>query len=173
MEEAAFRRFSALVEGNLLAAVQEIEKLKLAGLAEPITLAALEAAMDDASNYDVFELIDAVFAGQPARVAHIVRSLKDAGTSPFAVLGPFVSQLRQLQGGGGWMPRDRKQNAERFVSRIGRLEGVLSECALVDQQGKGQLLGDAWLSLERLLLRLAGVRKLTLLGEQLPAVRRA
>ena len=39
---------------------------------------------------------------------------------------------------------------------------VLSECAIIDQQGKGQLLGDAWISLENLLLRLAAVKVMPL-----------
>jgi hypothetical protein len=48
-----------------------------------------------------------------------------------------------------------------FIRRLGSAEAidrVLAQCAIVDQQGKGQLLGDVWLSLENLLLRLAGVR---------------
>ena len=51
------------------------------------------------------------------------------------------------------------------------MDRVLAQCALVDQQGKGQLLGDAWITLEDLLLRLAGVR-LPSLENQLEALRR-
>ncbi|MCZ6711820.1 MAG: DNA polymerase III subunit delta, partial [Gammaproteobacteria bacterium] len=48
------------VEGNLLAAVQEIEKLKLANLEQPISAEALMQVMEDSAHYDAFELIDAV-----------------------------------------------------------------------------------------------------------------
>ena len=51
------------------------------------------------------------------------------------------------------------------------IDRVLAQCAIVDQQGKGQLLGDAWLSLENLLLRLAGAR-LPSLEAQLPYLTR-
>ena len=53
------------------------------------------------------------------------------------------------------------------------LDRALSQCALVDAQGKGQLLGDAWLSLENVCLRLAGQRGLPSLEEELPSLRRA
>ncbi len=172
LQAEALSAFSGMVEGNLLAAVQEIEKLKLGGLTQPISLEDLQRAMEDASNYDVFGLVDAVFAGDAARVAHILRSLQDAGLSPFAILGPFVAQIRQLQGGGGWMPRERARAAEGFTRRIGRLDGVLAECALIDQQGKGQILGDAWQSLERMMLRLCGKKELKMLGENLASLRR-
>ncbi len=172
LQAEALAAFSGMVEGNLLAAVQEIEKLKLGGLTQPVSLEDLQRSMEDASNYDVFVLVDAVFAGDAARVAHILASLRDAGLSPFAVLGPFVSQIRQLQGGGGWMPRDRARAAEGFTRRIGRLDGVLAECALIDQQGKGQILGDAWQSLERMMLRLCGKKDLKMLGENLASLRR-
>ena len=57
-----------------------------------------------------------------------------------------------------------------FLKRVGSVDAVLAQCALVDQQGKGALRGDAWLSLENLLLRMAGVR-LTTLETQLPYLR--
>ena len=172
MDEEALGAFSGMVEGNLLAAVQEIERLKLSGLDQPITLDQLKSITEESSRYDVFELIDAVFAGDARRTAHIVASLKSTGISPFAVLGPLVSQLRQLQAGGGWMPRNRARAAEQFKQRVGRIDAVLAECALIDQQGKGQLLSDAWISLERMMLRLCGCRSMSLLGEDFAAVQR-
>lgn len=151
------------VEGNLLAAVQEIEKLRLAGLAQPVTEEALLAVMEDSSHYGTFDLLDAVYAGDRVRVARMVRGLRTEGVAVFAILGALTSQLRMLQGGGGGrMPPQRRRQLDGFLSRLGRVEDTLdralAQCALVDQQGKGQLLGDPWLSLESLLLRLAGVR---------------
>ena len=54
----ALSYFCQRVEGNLLAAVQEIEKLALAGLPQPISIDPLAAALEDASHYDTFELLD-------------------------------------------------------------------------------------------------------------------
>jgi hypothetical protein len=51
---------------------------------------------------------------------------------------------------------------QRFGQRIKDVGPVLSECAIIDQQGKGQLAGNAWISLENLLLRLATLRSMPL-----------
>jgi DNA polymerase-3 subunit delta len=166
---------SQQVEGNLLAAVQEIEKLKLAGLDQPISVDALMSVMEDSAHYDAFELIDSVFAGDTARVSRVLQNLRQEGVALFAILGALTNQLRRLPGGGR-MPPQRQRLVDGFLRRLGSprvLDRVLAQCALVDAQGKGQLLGDAWISLENLCLRLAGDRVLKSLEEQLPYLRRA
>lgn len=171
----ALSLLSQQVEGNLLAAVQEIEKLRLAGLEQPITATALGQVMEDSAHYDAFELIDAVFAGDLERVSRVLRNLRQEGVSLFAILGALTSQLRRLPGTGG-MPPQRQRLIDGFLRRLGSVRGigrVLAQCALIDAQGKGQLLGDAWLSLENLCLRLAGDRTLASLEQQLPHLRRA
>ncbi len=174
LDKEALQYFSQRVEGNLLAAVQEIEKLKLAALSEPIDVPSLTTVLEDAARYDTFVLIDAVFAGEPDRVSRIVANLRQEGVALFAILGAVTSQLRRLQSGGK-LPPQRQRLVNRFLERLGSvnaIDRVLSQCALVDQQGKGQLLGDAWLSLESLLLRMAGAR-LPSLETQLPYFKRA
>jgi DNA polymerase-3 subunit delta len=162
------------VEGNLLAAVQEIEKLKLAGLEQPISAESLMQVMEDSSHYDAFELIDAVFAGDLFRVSRVLLNLRQEGVALFAILGALTSQLRRLPGGGR-MPPQRQRLVDGFLRRLGSarvLDRVLAQCALVDAQGKGQLRGDAWVSLENLCLRLAGDRELPSLEAQLPYLKR-
>lgn len=159
LEPAALTYLAERVEGNLLAAVQEVEKLRLAAMEAPITVEALSAVLEDAAHYDVFELLDAVFNGEGPRVARMVRGLRAEGVALFAILGALTSQLRLIA--DGRVPPFRRRLADRLVKRLGSREAVdrvLAQCALVDQQGKGQLLGDAWVSLENLLLRLAGIR---------------
>ena len=145
------------VEGNLLAAAQEIDKLKLADLKQPIDAESLAAAVSDAAHYDAFELIDAVFAGDARRVRRVLATLREQGSSLFALLGAFTGQLRGIDS-GRWVPPQRKRLIPGFRRRAGSPERVLAQVALVDQQGKGELRGDAWLSFERLLVRLCGVR---------------
>ena len=145
------------VEGNLLAAAQEIDKLKLADLQQPISAERLADAVADASHYDAFELIDAVFGGDARRVSRVLRGLREEGISLFALLGAFTSQLRGIHS-GQWMPPQRKRQVPGFLKRAGSPERVLAQIALIDQQGKGELRGDAWVSLERLLLRLCRLR---------------
>jgi DNA polymerase-3 subunit delta len=160
LEKEALALLAERVEGNLLAAVQEIEKLKLAGLETPVTAAALMSVLDDSARYDAFELIDATLAGDAHRITRMVHTLRQEGVAMFAVLGALTSQLRRLAD-GGYVPPARKRVVGAFLARLGStaaIERVLAECALVDAQGKGQIPGDAWQSLEDLLLRLAGVR---------------
>ncbi|MDH3643847.1 MAG: hypothetical protein OES38_17205 [Gammaproteobacteria bacterium] len=131
--------------------------------------------MEDSAHYDAFELIDSVFAGDGARVSRVLRTLRQEGVALFAILGALTSQLRRLPGSGR-MPPQRQRLVDGFLRRLGSaevLDRVLAQCALVDAQGKGQLRGDAWVSLENLCLRLAGNRTLMSLEEQLPYLRRA
>jgi DNA polymerase-3 subunit delta len=147
------------VEGNLLAAVQEIEKLKLAGLPEPISAENLLTVLEDAAHYNAFELIDSTMAGDPARVSRILVSLREEGVALFAILGALTSQLRRVASGDR-LPPQRQRLVSSLQRRLGLETGiprVLAECALIDAQGKGQLVGDAWLSLEKLLLGLSGL----------------
>ncbi len=157
------------VEGNLLAAAQELDKLALLDLPEPITLEALVAALEDASRYNTFDLLDAVMVADAAQTAKIIASVREEGVSPFSVLYALASQLRRTSTRG--LPRDRQRALEAFMRRIKDPGAVLAECAVIDQQGKGQLPGDAWLSLENLLLRLAGMRVLPLPSEDQKALR--
>jgi len=149
------------VEGNLLAAAQEIDKLALLELVSPISLDALVATLEDASRYNSFDLMDAMMAGEPARVAKIIRALREEGVALFAILGALTSQLRRMGEPRG-LPPARQRLLKQFGQRIKDVGAVLAECAVIDQQGKGQLPGAAWISLENLILRLATLKAMPL-----------
>jgi DNA polymerase-3 subunit delta len=151
------------VEGNLLAAAQEIDNLALAGLAQPITLDALIGAVADAAHYDAFDLVDAALDGEPARVRHVVWVLRAEGVAALAVLGSLVSQLRRLFSGDsrGLPPqRERAMRAAKTRLRASDVEALLAQAAHVDQRVKGAADGDAWAALESIALRIAGVTAL-------------
>ena len=161
LDQDALTFFSERMEGNLLAAVQEIEKLKLLDLAQPVSLGALQEAVLDSSHYDAFDLTDAALAGQPGRVRHIITVLRQEGIQPLAAHGAFVSQLRQLiEGPRHGLPKQRERLLREAGRRLGPpdLEQLLIDSALVDQRVKGLRQGDPWRTLELLLLRMAGVR---------------
>ncbi len=156
----ALNLFAERVEGNLLAAVQEIEKLRLAGLDSPVSAEDLTAVLEDSARYDTFELIDAVLAGDAPRVSRMLATLRQEGVALFAILGALTNQLRRIAG-NEFLPAPRKRLVGELLRRIGStsvIPRILAECALVDAQGKGQIAGDPWLSLEEILLRMAGVR---------------
>jgi DNA polymerase-3 subunit delta len=161
VERDAVQYLSERVEGNLLAAAQEVDKLALMQLEQPITVDRLIAVLEDTSRFNTFDLIDAVMEGNGARVARAVAGLREEGTSLFAILGALTSQLRRMGNTRG-MPPQRQRLARMFHDRVKDVPLVLAECAVVDRQGKGQGLADAWISLERLLLRLSGNRFVTL-----------
>ena len=155
---AALEYFVERIEGNLLAAVQEIDKLRLAELPTPIDLPDLMSALSDASHYDVFEYLDAILAGDGPRVARMVTGMQAEGVALFAILGALGNLIRALAEGRKVPgPPQRARLAERFTRRVPRdvVTRALGELALIDAQGKGALRGDAWQSLARLSLLLA------------------
>lgn len=171
------------VEGNLLAAAQEIDKLALLGAANDGTeldAAAMEALVADAARFDVFRLVDAAMNGQGAQAARMLAGLRAEGMAVPALLGMVAMEvqraavLAQVQARGGNLAAefraqrvwDSKQAAytralrrhdaarwERFVAWVGR----------IDRTAKGRGEGDAWQQLERLLLAVAEPRALQLL----------
>ncbi len=147
------------VEGNLLAAAQEVEKLALSGLAQPITLAALTSAIADAAHYDAFDLVDAALDGEARRVRHIVWVLRAEGVAVLAVLGSLTVQLRRFLNDDIRGLPQAKERAMRAASKRLRkrdIEDLLAQSARVDQQVKGAAPGDPWQTLEDIALRLAG-----------------
>ncbi|MGI9324351.1 MAG: DNA polymerase III subunit delta [Pseudomonadales bacterium] len=157
LEPEALRYLSERLEGNLLAAVQEIAKLSLLELSSPITLEALLDATEDAASYGVFDLIDAMLAGESARVVRSLSSLQAEGIAVFPILGALGAQLRNLRSGNpGFGPRQQLIAQFRRRQRSLDLDAAIAELGLLDAQGKGALMGDVWQSLECLLLNLCG-----------------
>jgi DNA polymerase III subunit delta len=155
LDHDALELFSTCVEGNLLAAMQEIERMKLLGDGKVITRDMLAGMLEDSSHHNGFAFIDALLAGDGERVVRILNGLRSEGQSLFGPLYLLVSTLRRI-GKGEWIPDTQKRFLPAFRRRAGSLEAVLAECALLDLQGKGQLTGDAWESLLNLALRLCG-----------------
>lgn len=150
------------VEGNLLAAQQVFEKLKLVDHQGAITADDLGGHVGDAAHYDTFEMIDTALAGDGPRAIRMARVLRREGVAVFMVLAALVNQLRRLheaaRGGNVRLAKQRAQKVQAAARRLGAhgVEAILAECALLDLQSKGMLRGDAWQSLERVLLAIAG-----------------
>jgi DNA polymerase-3 subunit delta len=155
------------VEGNLLAAQQELEKLVLLAAGAPIGPALVLGAVGDSARYDVFQLSEAAAGGDAARALRILFSLRSEGTEPTLVLWALTRELRGL-----WQSaeRDRLQSsgrsgwnlasvpAPRALSRRGRLPlaGLLEEAGRADRIIKGLASGDSWTALIALTASLAG-----------------
>jgi len=91
----ASRLLADRVEGNLLAARQEIEKIQL--LHDPGTLDvdALREAVADSARYDPFELVDSALRGETSRCLHILAGLRGEGVAPARVLWALHREIRQ------------------------------------------------------------------------------
>lgn len=84
------------VEGNLLAASQEVEKLALMLPGARIDLDTVLAHTTDSARFDVFALVDAAIAGSPGRSLRVLSSLRSEGVEPILVNWAFQRSLRQL-----------------------------------------------------------------------------
>ena len=171
LERDAIDALAERVEGNLLAARQEIEKLKLLQPSGSVSADDVLNAVGDSSHFDTFALIDVACAGNGARLRKMLAALKLQGVAIFLILGALANQLQRTRhlaaGGNPRMPRNRIAAATAAARRLG-VEGIdelVKECALLDMQAKGMLPGDAWDSLERILLALAGVQPPSLAKE--------
>ena len=84
------------VEGNLLAATQEIEKLALTVTDQQLTAEAVLATVGDSSRYSIYDLVDAALIGQPERVARIHNGLRSKGVEPVLVNWVLHQEIRVL-----------------------------------------------------------------------------
>lgn len=170
----AIRVMAERIEGNLLAAVQEIERLKLVTGEDGQVDASLVAdSVADSARFDVFRLIDATLAGNSRRVARMTRGLKAEGVEVLFVVNMMARELRILEGmaesllGGAPMQEILKKGRvmERRKTPVARclernsLEALrLAQLSLgrVDRMVKGIETGDPWRELTSALLRLSG-----------------
>ncbi|MCY7353890.1 MAG: DNA polymerase III subunit delta [Lysobacter sp.] len=169
------------VEGNLLAAAQEIDKLALLGDGRMLDAETMESLVADAARFDVFRLVDAALNGQPAQVSRMVAGLRAEGDAVLALLGMVVMELQRASAlarvharGGNLASEFKAQRIwdskqalyRRALQRHAapRWEAFLVEAGRVDRIAKGRAPGDAWQVLERLLLAVAETRAVRLLA---------
>ena len=163
------------VEGNLLAAHQEIQKLGLLYPAGEISAEAVRESVLNVSRYDAFQLGEAVLAGDAARTSRILQGLQEEGENAVAVMNPLMWVLRPLvrikqaeARGENLMNAmtnariygDRQNLVKRALARLSirQLEAALQKLCDIDRTAKGVMQGDAWLELSRLCFGLAKVR---------------
>lgn len=175
--QEAVDMIAARVEGNLLAAAQEIEKLKLLADGNQIDASTVQAAVADSARYDVFGLIDAALNGEASHALRTLEGLRGEGVDSTVVLWALARELRLLatiaQQYGQGVPLEKAFSQARppvwdkrrpLVSKAlqrhsaARWNLMLKDAQRVDAQIKGQAPGDPWLEISRLTLMLAGQR---------------
>ena len=84
------------VEGNLLAAAQEVDKLALLHGGGPVTVDDVRDAVADSARYDLFQWVDAAVGGDSPRALRMLDGLRAEGAEPVLVLWALVRELRTL-----------------------------------------------------------------------------
>ena len=160
-DRGAVRIIAERVEGNLLAAHQEVEKLRLILGEGTVTTEDVQRAVADSSRFDVFKLSDAALSGDAKRAARIVYGLQHEGVSEVVALWALTKELRILselanavqmrQDVGMIMKRNGVwQNRQGLLrSCLGRhslasIHSLLIAAAEADATAKGRRRRDPW-----------------------------
>jgi DNA polymerase-3 subunit delta len=161
------------VEGNLLAAHQEVQKLALLLPAGTVAHEQVRQAVLDVARYDVFNLGEALLEGDVLRLARMIDGLRSEGTAPPLVLWAIAEEIRTIgrvleAAAAGKTPsqmwRDLRvwgsnhqalmqQNLRRYSRE--QVEAGIAHAARVDRMVKGLIRGDVWDELLQLALRFA------------------
>lgn len=180
-EPAALQLLADRIEGNLLAAAQEVEKLALLAPGSRLDAARMERLVADSSRYDVFKLVESALAGEVSRCARMLRSLRGEGEQVPGLVPILAMELlkvaniaRVADSGGNvaaamtqmhvWDTRQAVYRRALARHPVGRWEEMVAEAGRIDLIAKGRLAGDPWLALERLLAVIAEPRARILLA---------
>ena len=165
------------VEGNLLAAVQEIEKLKLLALDGKVDASRMSAVVADSARYNLFEFIDRVLMGDAQSAARSLRGLQNEGIEIIPLLWSITRELRILVKASEQVNRGAHSDAALksagvwdkriplFRSALRRLSPahlrmLLHQAGAIDRGIKGQRQADVWEEITTLVLSLAGSQTL-------------
>ena len=161
------------VEGNLLAAHQEIQKLGLLFPPGELAFEPVRGAVLNVARYDAFKLNEAMLAGDTPRLARMLDGLKSEGEAPPKILWVLAEEIRavaKVQAGmaqgedlqqlyrnnrvwGGMRQQLVAEAARRLKSAA--LAQALRHAARIDRTVKGLARGDVWDELLQLCLRFA------------------
>lgn len=170
-DEQTLRFLADMVEGNLLAAQQEIHKLALLFPPGELTLEAVEPAIADVARYDVFQLGETLLSGDRARFVRMLDGLQGEGVAPPLVLWALAEEIRALLRVSSAVSQRRPMQLALREARVwgaraellqqalrrlqaSELEQALLQAAAADRMIKGLVRGDVWQALLDLGLRL-------------------
>ena len=164
------------VEGNLLAAAQEINFLGLHSEGRPLSVEQVQSLISDQARFTSFAFVDACLAGQSERAVRILHSLKGEKIEPILIVSALSRETTRLvslsharsrgqsirsmfKGLGIWSSRERLMGSA--LDRIGHVGWLRIHCRIsdLDSMVKGQLRlrnRDIWEELERAGLAVCG-----------------
>ncbi|MCU7907158.1 MAG: DNA polymerase III subunit delta [Candidatus Thiodiazotropha sp. (ex Epidulcina cf. delphinae)] len=160
------------VEGNLLAAGQEIEKLRLLQGEGVVNAEQLAEVVADSARFDIFGLVDTLLVGEVAKGIRMLQGLKAEGVAAPVVLWALSREIRTLaemayeveqgqsadQVMGAYRVWEKRKSMMRKAlgRRAAHWRRLLCCCADVDRAVKGLSHADPWLMLQNLAQGMAG-----------------
>ena len=174
-DPAAASLLAERVEGNLLAAHQEIEKLALLLPAGKLTADTVLDAVADSARFDVLQVGEAAMKGQTSRALRVLEGLRGEGIELVLVLWAinkdlqWIARAQHLMRNGQnadsamnavfvWRPRQAAMRQALARLKPGAVRALLLDASRVDRAIKGALRTDPWVELEGLVARFSGVR---------------
>ncbi|PCJ93868.1 MAG: DNA polymerase III subunit delta [Porticoccaceae bacterium] len=165
------------VEGNLLAAVQEIEKLKLLVPEGEVDSDTMSTLVADSARFNVFSLVDKAMEGEAQGACRTLRGLRDEGTEPTVILWALTRELRTLIKANDalstgdhldWVLKNlgvwekRKPLIKNAIRRIpaGQLRQMLKLAGGIDRAIKGMRTASPWDDLTTFVLMFCGKQTL-------------
>lgn len=160
------------VEGNLLAAVQEVEKLKLLARDGQVTAQTVTEAVSNNARYNLFDMADSALQGDAATSLRMLHGLRGEGTEPPVALWALTREIRTLYEARRDCDQGRSAQQALSARRVWKnrlplmqaalarhdqdsLSRLLEQAAAVDGSIKGFAPGRPWDRLETLVLDLA------------------
>jgi DNA polymerase-3 subunit delta len=167
-EPAAVTLLAELVEGNLLAAQQEIDKLLLLDHAARVTVDDVSRAVASSARFDAFRLVECALQGQLDECLRVAAGLQRTGVAIQAVTGAIYRELGIAEAARSAMSAGESESAvfgrlriwqarqgpvRRLLQRLSALQfgEAFRALSVIDRQSKGRAAGDAWQTLDRLL----------------------
>ncbi len=176
LDNDTIERMCHLLEGNLLAAAQEVDRIALFADAEGrVDPAAVSRELGDHARFTVYAAVDACLQGDARKALRILKVLRSEGTEPVIVSWAMARELRTLvriehglRNGGRkgqlfkthrvWSGRAPLVNAALDRLDGGRLRQLAGQMAHCDRVQKGRARGDIWRELDVLALMMCDVR---------------
>lgn len=162
---------SERVEGNMLAARQEIERLSLLYPNQEITEEKVLSAVTNSARYSIGDVADASMRGDPGRALRVVDGLRDEGVTPVLVLWALSQEIRSathvaqalaagrtpataMKSAGIWGSREQILKLALARHTEASWVSLLRQASYADRLLKGQETGDIWEQLKELSFRL-------------------
>ncbi len=153
VNDEALELLAERTEGNLLAASQELQKLSLIAPGGRAGAETVLESVADSARFDVFQLGEAVLAGDAPRALRVLAGLRAEGVEPTLALWSLTKAIRDIWGAmaspGGFRPRAWQRQAaalDQGVRRAPRLSfsALALRATRADRMVKGRLAGNAW-----------------------------